>query len=437
MAQVNMANVTSLEPYLNRRVLFVHGFPSGTAMSNVRDTLMRVCPPSMGRVDVLTHADGTTRGTAFCNFNFAHDAAAALEEFRFSLYYPANSDNLLKVFYASDRQYKDLVQGPPAAKFKVLVKNLPDEVEVETLYRQFMKYGEVLQCHLDYDDYQQPYFIAQYVMVSSVQEAVEKANRMRLDNHVLVVEPFAKRVQPARPAGGGTPTYAQAPPPQRQAGTFAAAQLQEARQQQQAAAARSSSVAAAGSGAASTSGSATPQQLPAGGAAPPQAKSINPLLDMYYQRGGASVPAAPAPAAPAEHQYHAPAPSSSFSGVPLPQPFPTATLYPATPAMPGFMPVPQPLPEQPAPAYAQQPSMRTAMAAMAQHMGTLGELLCCPITQELLTEPVVAADGNTYERLAIEAWLQQSDTSPLTNEALPHKGLVPNKLVKAIIDEYH
>ena len=30
-----------------------------------------------------------------------------------------------------------------AAKFKVLVKNLPDEVEVQTLYHQFLQYGEV------------------------------------------------------------------------------------------------------------------------------------------------------------------------------------------------------------------------------------------------------------------------------------------------------
>ena len=116
MAQINMANVTSLEQFLNRRVLFVHGFPPGTAMSNMRETLMRVCPPAMGRVDILTHADGTTRGTAFCNFTSTHDAAAALEEFRFSLYYPSNSNNLLKVFYSSDRQFKVRLFGAAACK---------------------------------------------------------------------------------------------------------------------------------------------------------------------------------------------------------------------------------------------------------------------------------------------------------------------------------
>ena len=36
--------------------------------------------------------------------------------------------------------------------------------------------------------------------------------------------------------------------------------------------------------------------------------------------------------------------------------------------------------------------------------------LLCPITQEIMTEPVVAADGHTYEKKAIEAWLYKNMT---------------------------
>jgi hypothetical protein len=42
----------------------------------------------------------------------------------------------------------------------------------------------------------------------------------------------------------------------------------------------------------------------------------------------------------------------------------------------------------------------------------------CPITYDLLTDPVIAADGNTYERTAIEKWLSKTQSSPLNGEAL-------------------
>ena len=50
-----------------------------------------------------------------------------------------------------------------------------------------------------------------------------------------------------------------------------------------------------------------------------------------------------------------------------------------------------------------------------------------------MREPVVAADGFTYERLAIEAWLQHQraaglpPTSPMTNLVLEHTHLLPNR----------
>merc|ERR1711957_1147646 len=50
----------------------------------------------------------------------------------------------------------------------------------------------------------------------------------------------------------------------------------------------------------------------------------------------------------------------------------------------------------------------------------------CPITKEAMSEPFVAEDGHTYERLAIKQWLQTHNTSPLTNAILPTKSLRPN-----------
>ena len=41
----------------------------------------------------------------------------------------------------------------------------------------------------------------------------------------------------------------------------------------------------------------------------------------------------------------------------------------------------------------------------------------CPITCEIMEDPVVAADGHTYERTAIAEWLEHHDLSPLTGYA--------------------
>ena len=47
----------------------------------------------------------------------------------------------------------------------------------------------------------------------------------------------------------------------------------------------------------------------------------------------------------------------------------------------------------------------------------------CPLTLEPMIDPVTAADGHSYECDAITKWLQESNLSPLTGEALPHKRL--------------
>jgi WD40 repeat protein len=58
----------------------------------------------------------------------------------------------------------------------------------------------------------------------------------------------------------------------------------------------------------------------------------------------------------------------------------------------------------------------------------------CPITQERMKDPVVAADGFTYERQAITNWFSQGRrTSPATNLPLPNTLLVPNKHLRTLI----
>ena len=65
----------------------------------------------------------------------------------------------------------------------------------------------------------------------------------------------------------------------------------------------------------------------------------------------------------------------------------------------------------------------------------LPEDLCCPITTELMSDPVVCVgDGNTYERAAIEQWFATgARTSPTTNAKLESITLVLNLTVKRLI----
>ena len=56
----------------------------------------------------------------------------------------------------------------------------------------------------------------------------------------------------------------------------------------------------------------------------------------------------------------------------------------------------------------------------------------CPITHELLHDPVVARDGHTYERSAIEKWLQIHSVSPRNGDEMD-KTVLPNTNIKKII----
>ena len=57
----------------------------------------------------------------------------------------------------------------------------------------------------------------------------------------------------------------------------------------------------------------------------------------------------------------------------------------------------------------------------------------CPITAEIMTDPVSTSDGFTYERAAITEWLRTKDTSPKTGATLESKALFPNHLVRSMI----
>ncbi|XP_075667945.1 U-box domain-containing protein 33-like isoform X2 [Castanea sativa] len=61
----------------------------------------------------------------------------------------------------------------------------------------------------------------------------------------------------------------------------------------------------------------------------------------------------------------------------------------------------------------------------------------CPISQDVMEDPHVAADGFTYEEKELREWFDGGhDTSPMTNLKLEHCNLVPNFALRSAIQDW-
>ncbi|KAB1214362.1 U-box domain-containing protein 33 [Morella rubra] len=63
--------------------------------------------------------------------------------------------------------------------------------------------------------------------------------------------------------------------------------------------------------------------------------------------------------------------------------------------------------------------------------------LLCPISQEVMKDPHVAADGFSYEAQNLRDWFERGhDTSPMTNLKLEHRNLVRNHALRSAMQEW-
>ncbi|KAJ7530911.1 hypothetical protein O6H91_14G024500 [Diphasiastrum complanatum] len=61
----------------------------------------------------------------------------------------------------------------------------------------------------------------------------------------------------------------------------------------------------------------------------------------------------------------------------------------------------------------------------------------CPISLELMKDPVIVATGQTYERVCIQKWLDAGHrTCPKTQQILPHSVLTPNYVLRSLIAQW-
>ncbi|CAI6008523.1 unnamed protein product [Closterium sp. NIES-65] len=77
---------------------------------------------------------------------------------------------------------------------------------------------------------------------------------------------------------------------------------------------------------------------------------------------------------------------------------------------------------------------REAAAEMQRRRRIARLQFLCPISKTTMSDPVVAADGFTYDRSSLEHWLTSSRLSPVTGAPLDDTRLVPNHTLKMLIE---
>ena len=74
-----------------------------------------------------------------------------------------------------------------------------------------------------------------------------------------------------------------------------------------------------------------------------------------------------------------------------------------------------------------------------EHMdiSAICDSITCPITGDIMTDPVQGNDGHTYERSAIVEWLSRNPISPQTRQPMRESDLKLNASIRFLCDKYH
>lgn len=87
----------------------------------------------------------------------------------------------------------------------------------------------------------------------------------------------------------------------------------------------------------------------------------------------------------------------------------------------------------------QQPSTKSAYKPMKfpnPLPANVPNQFMCPITMDIMTDPVMLADGHVYERAAIEQWFETYDTSPMSNCQVDKNIMIPCIVLRSLMQEF-
>jgi hypothetical protein len=90
-------------------------------------------------------------------------------------------------------------------------------------------------------------------------------------------------------------------------------------------------------------------------------------------------------------------------------------------------------PPMPSASTTTAPSAAVATSAAADD--NIPDHFLCPITKMIMIDPVLDAYGHSYEKAAMEQWLSNHDTCPVTGALLPNNTLTKNHALRNAIEE--
>ncbi|KAI4332463.1 hypothetical protein L6164_017369 [Bauhinia variegata] len=74
---------------------------------------------------------------------------------------------------------------------------------------------------------------------------------------------------------------------------------------------------------------------------------------------------------------------------------------------------------------------------IAETFSTIPKDFCCPISLDLMSDPVIISTGQTYDRSSISRWMEEGHcTCPKTGQMLAHTRLVPNRALRNLIVQW-
>ncbi|KAI4298172.1 hypothetical protein L6164_031763 [Bauhinia variegata] len=84
-----------------------------------------------------------------------------------------------------------------------------------------------------------------------------------------------------------------------------------------------------------------------------------------------------------------------------------------------------------------KPKRRLITQEIAETFLTIPKDFCCPISLELMSDPVIISTGQTYDRGSISRWMEEGHcTCPKTGQMLFHTRLVPNRALRNLIVQW-
>ena len=71
---------------------------------------------------------------------------------------------------------------------------------------------------------------------------------------------------------------------------------------------------------------------------------------------------------------------------------------------------------------------------LAEMLKGIADDLMCPISLQLLVDPVITPSGQTYSRASIEQQIERAGIDPVTREPLTKEMLYPNLFARAVVE---